>query len=85
MNFICGYPSHDVTRDFFFNAGDSFGLTKWGIVVLFAGAFCIFLFSLVWKMSIWARGKDFPLPGIRDRRIRALVKSVYFPKVDIYY
>jgi Fe-S oxidoreductase len=78
--FIYDFPSHDVTRDFFFNVGDSFGITKWGTVALLAGAAAIFLFTIVWKMSIWARGRDYPLPGFRDRRFFSVLKTVFIPK-----
>ena len=78
--FIYDYPSHDVTRDFFFNVGDSFGITKWGIVALFIGAFCIFLFTVIWKMSVWARGKEHPLPGFSAKRFRAFLSAVFVPK-----
>jgi Fe-S oxidoreductase len=80
IRYIYGLPAHDVTRDFFFNVGDTFGITKWGVVVLFAGSFAVFAFTIIWKMFIWARGRHAELPGIYDFRVFAAIKGLFLPK-----
>lgn len=77
---IYGLPAHEITRDFFFNVGDWFGITKWGILVLFAAAFVIGTLLLVWKMLIWSQGKSAPLPKIKDSRFFAVAKGILIPK-----
>ncbi|MGL4369257.1 MAG: hypothetical protein ACRCUT_06250, partial [Spirochaetota bacterium] len=76
-SYVYGLPAHDVTRDIFFSVADNFGITKWGVLVLFAGSLAILAFTIIWKMVIWAKGKNAPLPGILDTRVFAVIRQVF--------
>jgi len=79
-SYIYGLPAHDVTRDFFFNVGDGYGVIRWVLFLLIIAAFVYLIKSLLRKGKEWAKGEEGVFPGFSRKRVYRVIKEVIFHK-----
>jgi Fe-S oxidoreductase len=78
--YLYGFSAHDVTRDFFFNAVDRFGITRWVFLAAVIGAIIFLIMSIVRRVKIWNRGKAEPFPPFSFGRLRFFLYELFCQK-----
>jgi Fe-S oxidoreductase len=76
--YLYGYPVREVTREFFFNVSDRYGVLPWIVLALCAGALVWFFISLARRFALWKQGSGGISLTPHIRRIAASVKELVF-------
>lgn len=69
---IFGYPVREVTRDFFFNIGDRYGIVQWIVFAASIAAVVLLIRSIITHGKSWGLGKTDNLPRPVWQRFKTL-------------
>jgi Fe-S oxidoreductase/nitrate reductase gamma subunit len=79
-SYIYGLPAHDITRDFFFNVGDGYGILRWVLLFLIITSFAYLIHLLKRKGNDWAKGEKGVFPGFSRRRAARVIREILLHK-----